>query len=104
MTSKSVTLNNLNGEFNQIQISTKPQINLLDYMTLVKVYNLKPDGLNNLLEGEYFSTVLIMESNQIQTTIFQVPLLAFSNYKIEVTIVSEIDKDLVEEIQIVPVL
>lgn len=103
MTSKSVTLNNSNGEFNQIQISTIPQINLLEYMTLVKVYNLNPGNLNNLPEGEYLSTDRIMQSNQTQNTVFQVPLLAFSNYKIEVTIVSEIDKDLVEEIQIVPV-
>ena len=92
MKTQTFTIDNSDGKTSQLLVSAYPIFDFLRHQAQVRVYNVSALSVNGLLENEFYSTLIISQGNQAQTSSFYIPIKQ-AKYRIEITITSEIDND-----------
>lgn len=92
MISKKITIDNTEGKYKRLLISSNPPFDFFKNLTTVRVYNLNTKDISGLMPIEYYSSRIIMESNQAQKNSFYIPI-SNSKYRIEILITADIDKE-----------
>lgn len=92
MISKKITFDNSEGKYKRLLISSITPFDFFKNLTTVRVYNLNAEDISGLMHVEYYSSRIIMESNQKQKNSFYIPR-SNSKYRIEILITTDIDKE-----------